>query len=382
MADLLPVAFNYHPTDSLEVIGRKAIRWHRWRAHRALHKLSSLKAVRECSYREAIHHTDAGPEVAQAVDLGVSDGVASIRGVRRCGGVHSCFQCGPKVRNGRAQEVRQVANRHLAMGGSLVFATFTMRHHAGHRLALLWSTVAGAWTQMRSGGRSKVLEATYGVSGYVRALEVTHGQNGWHPHLHVLLLIDGDLPGYLFKMLQWELAEAWKNEVARHGWMNAVSDSALRIERVRDAGDVAGYVTKVDGTCIDQEMTRADLKTARRKGRTPWQIFRDFLDYGDPADLELWREYEQASKGKNAVTFSRHLRERYAVQVRTDVELAEEQTGHVSWASLDHQSWRLVADAGETSALMQAVSVHDEELCRFIVDWCGGDQWSLRIRPG
>jgi hypothetical protein len=30
----------------------------------------------------------------------------------------------------------------------------------------------------------------YGIVGSIRALEVTHGGNGWHPHAHMVLFLD------------------------------------------------------------------------------------------------------------------------------------------------------------------------------------------------
>lgn len=49
---------------------------------------------------------------------------------------------------------------------------------------------------------------------------------------------------------------------------------------VRDAAGVGEYVSK-----IHYEMVRCDLKTGRRKNRTPWQIALDAAETGDSRDI-------------------------------------------------------------------------------------------------
>ena len=33
-----------------------------------------------------------------------------------------------------------------------------------------------------------------GKIGHIKALEVTHGRNGWHPHYHILIFTHQELP--------------------------------------------------------------------------------------------------------------------------------------------------------------------------------------------
>ena len=33
-----------------------------------------------------------------------------------------------------------------------------------------------------------------GKIGHIKALEVTHGRNGWHPHYHILIFTKQELP--------------------------------------------------------------------------------------------------------------------------------------------------------------------------------------------
>ena len=389
MQRLLPDALHVGPLDTAGEIGRKGVRFHRWRSLNLLWKTSSLKSVRGCLRREAVSNSKGSGTATMApyVELGTADGVGSIRGARRCANVHACPVCAPKVRNGRADEIMQVATRHRMLGGQLLFLTLTMPHRQGQRLAPLWSTVAGSWTRMMAGGTRQHLRDAYGLSGFVRTLEVTHGANGWHPHLHVLLLVDGPLSSWERDCMEDELYELWRAEVVADGWVAPTRANGVKLDQVKRAGDLGAYLTKMDGGRIDAELARADLKNGRRGGRSPWAILGGLAEMaanGDvcseryEADLALWREYEQASYRKNAITFSHRLRQEYGVVKASDQELAEESVGHVTRAHLEHRSWRLVCSHGEATALLQAIEAGDVQLSYLVVDACGG--WASDLR--
>src|SRR5262245_46813948 len=60
-----------------------------------------------------------------------------------------------------------------------------------------------------------------------------------------------------------------------------------------DGSDVAAYMNK-----ISHELSGEHTKTARRvENMTPEQLFGEFADTGNVAYLELWSEYEAATRG-------------------------------------------------------------------------------------
>lgn len=371
--------FHVGPADTFATVARKAVRFHRYQALTALWSVSSLKGVRECTRREAISDVDGKLTVAPVVELGTADGVGSVVGVRRCCNVHACHVCAPKVRNGRAQEIRQIVHRHKLLGGEALFLTLTMPHRNGMALKPLWETVAGSWTKMLAGGTRQAWRDSYGLSGYVRALEPTHGANGWHPHLHCLLLVDRPLQPHELARLRADILASWQHLITQAGWGLPSEANGIKLDRVRSTGDLAGYLTKLDGTRIDAELARGDMKDGKRRGgRSPWAIFRDFVETGDADDLSLWHEYERASYRKNAITFSRGLRERYGVTKRTEADLAQESVGHVTLATLAPRSWRKVCEHGEATAILQAVEAGNRELAWLILDVCGA--WVRDLR--
>lgn len=107
---------------------------------------------------------------------------------------------------------------------------------------------------------------------------------------------------------------------------------AVAAQAAADAGQVMG-----EAIGIAQEVTGSQNKVAAHGSRTPWKILEDFRDsYYTPnartnyKDLELWREYEKASKGKRQIVYSRGLRAEYGLAApASDEQVANTDMGEV-----------------------------------------------------
>ncbi|MFL5482869.1 MAG: hypothetical protein ACJ8AK_11835 [Gemmatimonadaceae bacterium] len=265
--------------------------------------------------------------------------------VQCCGSVHACPVCAAKIRQQRANEIDVAASGHIAAGGDIVFQTFTLPHDFGDELARLLEAVANAFRKVIGGRGYEADKREYSIVGTIRASETTFGSAGAHPHLHVLLFCDRRLSAPEVKTLNERLFARWLSAIESFGY-RAPLIGLCPIERVTRRG-VGEYVQKMAMTDdtnrrIGMEMTRHDLKGTRRQGRTPFQVLRDFLASGDCADLELWREWERASKGTRSLTWSKGLKARYSVKEATDEELAAERVGGELVAELTVDQWNLV----------------------------------------
>lgn len=337
---------------------------------------SSLERVRKCRRCEY--------EAGGLVGLGVSEGVASVRGVVTCGSVHACPVCTRKIRRGRAEQIRKAALEWRARGGELLFLTLTVPHHQGDRLDALWGTVAGCWTALqRHRAYREAIEDFCGGAGYVRALEVTHGANGWHPHLHILLFVDRQ-PGQFLEVLKGVIHATWAKLVQRQGWEMPTLEHGIDLQRVDTAGALSQYLAKVeDGGRIDHELASGHLKAAKVGGnRTPHQILAAARDGGvDPdtgevlhaADRRLWWEWEAASAGRAFITWSQGLKAELGVAERSDEELAAEATGHQDVAYVTPKAWRAVVSSGLVALVFQAIERADRELLETALVYAGVD---------
>ena len=200
----------------------------------------------------------------------------------------------------------------------VLLLSLTVRHGLGNDLKRTRAGVAKAWQRVQAGEPWKRFKERYGMFGAIRALEVTVGPNGFHPHLHVLLLLDpishDDLDAArLF------LRDRWRKAVAASLGECAVPD-ALHGCDLRPCKDES-YLTKLS---LAMEMVAPAGKLGRTANRSPFQIAVDFMRTGDEADALLWQAYCRGIKGARMLTWTRRLREAAGIGAeRTDVEIVE-----------------------------------------------------------
>jgi hypothetical protein len=272
--------------------------------------------------------------------------------------VHACPVCAAKIRQRRAAEIDKAVCAHLAAGRFALFQTLTLPHDFGDDLGPLLEAVAKAFRKVIGGRGYLADKLDYSISGTIRASETTFGKAGAHPHLHVILFCDRHLSPGEVRTLHARLFARWSAGVEAVGY-RAPLIGLCPIERVTSSG-VAEYVQKLAMTDdtkrhVGMEMTRHDLKAARREARTPFQVLRDFAATGDCADLAQWREWERASQGTKSLTWSKGLKARYHVNDKTDEELAAEQVGGELIAELTVDQWNLVnGEHLATLALLEA----------------------------
>jgi hypothetical protein len=272
--------------------------------------------------------------------------------VVRCGSVWECPTCSLAIRAERCAEIEHAAGWWRDGGGALAQLTLTVRHAWSHDPKVTRRGLMRAWGKLASGAPWQRWCADAGLAGWIRSVEVTHGPNGWHPHLHVLLFVSsaaGD-PGAL-AALRARLVARWCDAVAGELGEEQRPDDAHGVDL--RAAHVAGYLSKVA-----LELTAAQNKTAgaaRAGYRTPWQIAADFRAWGDDDDLQLWRRYCDAMRGARFVEWSRgrmNLRAASGLgDERTDEQVAEGSAGaeaHVAdipaevWdARRDDVTWQL-----------------------------------------
>jgi hypothetical protein len=342
--------------------GRRERRRSRFRARAVLWEVSTLQRVRDCGRVSVL----PGGNVALVVSDGVpGQRVAGWRGLASCGSVWACPRCSAVIGQHRAGELREALDAWRGHGGTAALLTLTIRHHRGQRLADLWDAVAKSFSRLVAGRPWKRFKGATGLAGVVRVAEVTHGAvSGFHVHLHVLLVLDapkGPFEAHLAVLsARGPVLAAWQRIVARRGY-SAVEDALdMRPVNLADGENALGNYFVKNGWTAADEVARGASKTARRGNRTPMAILRDFAENGDVDDLDLWREWERASKGRLQMTWSRGLRDLLLNGVEcddaeiaaetddgaeglTDEQIAESlDRGDEAVVVLDAQTWRVV----------------------------------------
>jgi hypothetical protein len=279
-----------------------------------LRKFTTLPSVRQCG---------ATPLAGAVTVTQRADGGGGFSGLVRCGSIWSCPECQPVVRAQRASELERAAGLWLETGHAMGMVTLTTRHWSRARLGPQIEGTAGAWRKLQAGRWWGNFRARYGVVGVTRALEITHSwSNSWHSHLHVLFWFEADLDKETAALAEGELYERWAKLIRDAKLGKPSRKHGVRLDMARrgkeGAGDLAKYVVKLDeGRALGNEMLRGDMKVGRHKGRTPGEILARAI-VGDEAELELWAEYEAATKGHRMLTWGGDIRDRLADLMELD----------------------------------------------------------------
>jgi len=379
----------------------------RWQGRKVLNRTSQIAACKGCG--RAVLDPDTGVIHARS-----SRGYAVTIGLVRCGKIWFCPECSAAIRRGRSEELKTAALRWLAAGGTLAVVVLTARHNRTTELDrlsdALWGApkvdakgrpvldrsgkprrTPGAYQAMltapafygRAARRGKRPEGgirhRVGYVGMARASEVTRSKdNGWHPHMNLLVFLGGRLDGTPAKGTVTKHFTPGPNPLAEwEDWMRGLWTSMLRkadpafepstecdrrdckcdgkghgvmVKLVKSADDTAliDYLTKVqDGKPADSvtadleaatgaamETARADSKRYNGQSVTPFQMLYRLWDiesagtdpeqaegYGTPAQCRAWwAEYETAMAGRRAIEWTRGLRR----HVRMDGDDSEE----------------------------------------------------------
>lgn len=298
---------------------------------------------------------------------GTKTGTAHLSGVQSCGNLASCPVCGPRIRHERALEIQTAGRRHTEEGGGLLFATFTVPHDRGMGLAGTWDLIRDGFSGMLSGRARAELRDRFGVQGFIRATEVTHGGAGWHPHLHVLLFVDAQWTDTdrVVDLWRW-LHERWARAVVRNGGRPPSLTRGVQVIPCRADNDALGtYLAK-----IATETARADSKVGRAGSRTPMQILADHAEHHQDRDLELFREWMRAARGRRLIEWSRGLRGALGLADVTDqavVDTPGEPTEIV--CSVTREAWGVIQAEELVPELLDATSGGLKALAHAVHRW-------------
>ena len=334
----------------------------KWEAHAWLRKHSARKGGRMCM----------NPLVGVASVGVTAAGVAHMGGVFRCASLGGCPVCGPTMRQRKHAVISELLTKAHLSGCRVMFVTATASHSAANPLADTYRLVASSWSAAFSG--QAALNPAY--LGQIRVLEVTHGVNGWHPHVHGVIVLDR-MSERRAKGFCEAAGTRYRQAVRARGGRVSNTRHGFDVQSARSVKDIAAYIAKIDSTsaqtaatAISFELVRGDLKTAGGvAGRSPAQILRDAVD-GSLTSKALYNEYEVAIKGKHLISIGRKLAARFDVVDLPDDLCAEaEVSGEIVLTfSFAAGAWRHFADTGQLGAVAAACSsfVRDGER---LPDW-------------
>lgn len=304
----------------------------RWILQSAIRHLLKEKRVSKCCRIRA-----KGQETINVLHNSVLQS-AHFAGLQTCGSVWDCPICAAKIsERRRIDEVLPAMLAWEAEGGECLLLTLTNPHFIHSVLADLVKGQQRAMGSMTSSRAYKRLMADMGCIGTIRAWEVTHGVNGFHPHFHILLFVRTNVHTDL-EQIEDHFYSLWAN-ACRLAKL-PIPDRAYGVQ-LHDGSKAHAYATKgVWG--LDNEITKGHLKKSN-KGRSPMDLIRSYVYDDDKQAAALFIEYSKAFHGKRQLYWSPGLKKRFGIGEKTDEQIAGEQDetavllGRIEWPV-----WQLV----------------------------------------
>lgn len=284
---------------------------------------------------------------------------AHYSGLTRCSSVWWCPLCAAKISERRRAELVSAVAVAKSMGWQVLLMTFTVPHGLGDDINAMLDQMLNAWRKMTTSRAGKALKKMLGVEGTIRALEVTDGDNGFHPHFHVLVFAQ---PTFTVNSFQAGYLPLWQDACVKAGLPRPSDDRGLKVD---DGVKADKYVTKWG---LEEEMTKGHTKTSKSKtGMTPWDMLRDALKNDSERSRARFAIYATAFKGRRQLYWSNGLKARLAVVELTDEELNAIEEEHASvLAELTDKEWRAVLWARCEASLLDMAENEPEVIPAFL----------------
>lgn len=295
---------------------------------------------------------------------------ARANGTMKCGSGWVCPVCMRYIAERRRLELEKALANSKDRYFS-VMVTYTARHTQADRLAPLLKRMISAYGHTFEGRWWTDVKYEYMLKGAIRSTEITYGENGWHPHFHVIMMVDRAMleesyagsPVEYAQSLQTQVGTRWLEMLDREG----LTGSNRRAIDVRTADDqIAEYISKFGRMPHDWSMQADPYEIAYSTAKTPKNGNFGVLDIlfaaaDNQRYANLFKEYYSATKGKSQLHWAKGLKSDLDVQVIRDALAAEgiETETDILLAEIDLELWRYISRMGFIGQVMTYANTGD-----------------------
>ena len=292
--------------------------------------------------------------------------------LQACSSVWACPVCASKITERRRVELAQGVSN---FNGKILLMTLTLQHKSNESLEIIVTSLMKAYSKIFCKGENytKIINQ-FGIVGTIRTLEITYGDNGFHPHLHILLFSNSNQIDY--KALHKRLYEKWEHSLQSIG--RYTNKKAFNLQFSNEA--IANYVTKwgeIDSNnnwSISHEMTKNPVKVATNGGYTPFALLESSQN-GNEINGKLFQEYFRYMKGKQQLRYSKGLKELLGLLDKSDEEICNEKIEQsYLFMILSREQWKQILGNDIRAELLQQVANGDIQdvvtyLSQFGIEW-------------
>ena len=279
-----------------------------------------------------------------------------------CGSIWLCAVCASKISERRKNELVQGVNNH---NSGLAMVTFTMRHSAGDSLQENLEILNTAYKCVTAGGWFQRFKTTWGVIGSVSNLEITYGENGWHPHKHLLYFFRSNVSKSDLELIRQQLTDRYLFFLNKLGG-SGLDRVAVDVQEAKtEKQKFAEYMAKIDKKPwgIEAEMTKSHVKISPGGGLSFWELLK-MASTGEYKYILLVREYAKITKGKQSLVYTKGLRKKLGIGAQeTDLEVAEKiEEESIQLAIIARDIWTKISRLGLRGQLLEVS--HDGDLSK------------------
>lgn len=263
-----------------------------------------------------------------------------------CGLFWECPLCGSRISERQRERLENGLER-ASEPFFLAMLTYTTAHHAGEPLAAVLARLQASYRAFWAGRWAQGFKERFQIAGTLKAVEITRGPNGWHPHFHTLVLARSFFTPTVKLEIQALAAKRWRDMTAKHGGF--AGDHGLDVQF--DKGLLGRYVTKIDGDelpawGLPAEVTKAAVKVGRGENRTLTRLLYDFALENDQAAGRWWAEAVTTLKGTRHLMASKGFWELLGDDEIDESDLAVEpmSDGDRLLAELNLYQWRRICE--------------------------------------
>lgn len=305
-------------------------------------------------------------------------GRARASGTMKCGLGWVCPACMMYIQEQRRSELTKALGR-ADKDYFSVLATYTFRHNAGMRLAPMLKQMQKSFRLVKTGRDWQTLKSEYMLIGSVKAVEITHGVNGWHPHIHELLLVNRELLEIAHDLTPSDYAQSLQNQMGRR-WIESLKTVGLSaIDGVAfdvrsSQADIAEYVAKwgrvprdADLNVNPDEVAYSVSKNARNGNFSVLDIL--YQSAVEDKYKGLFREYHAATTGRSQLQWSRGLKALLDIEIIRDEIAAEgiETPTDRILAEVGIELWKYISRTGKMAQVMTYANAGDANRLKWIL---------------
>lgn len=194
-------------------------------------------------------------------------GNARSASIETCGSAWACPTCRDKIMSERSTELTLIGEEWKRRGGRMLLLTLTFPHLFKDNLSeMLGSSdertgLKGAVKRFRQSYYWREMKEKIGYEADCRSLEITYGENGFHPHIHMLIYHKKGVDNRSLDNIKDRLYQNWRDACIDAGLKSPNYANGLDIRNAK----TTDYIAKWG---MVQELSSGHRKKAKKQSLT------------------------------------------------------------------------------------------------------------------